>query len=149
MFFVVSTALVTLSIVIFYLVTNSVTSPQGTLQLGGLPGAGHGFFITLGIVLIISAVNATFEELLWRIGIQNLFQSRKSLVLQWLVVSLCFGFSHINGTPSGALGIVFTALFGFVLCLVREKSQGSAVWVITIHFLADLILIGGAYDLFV
>lgn len=89
------------------------------------------------IVIVASVTNATFEELLWRIGLQRLFTGRGRLIAQWLVLSVIFGLSHINGTPGGMIEAVFAGLFGFAMCFIREVSRGSVIWIIVAHFVAD------------
>ncbi|WP_158252475.1 type II CAAX prenyl endopeptidase Rce1 family protein [Cryobacterium sp. Y57] len=61
--------------------------------------------------------------------------------------SLIFGLSHINGTPGGIIGMAFAGLFGFAMCIIREVSTGSVIWIIVAHFVADVILIGGVYGI--
>ena len=74
---------------------------------------------------------------------------RQHLLLRSVFISALFGLSHLHGTPSGVLGMTFAGLFGLTMCLVRETSRGAVLWVIAAHFVADVILIGGAYGLFV
>ena len=55
--------------------------------------------------------------------------------------------SRLHGTPNGVVGMAFAGLFGLAMCLVRERSRGAVVWVLVAHFVADVILIGGAYGI--
>lgn len=140
-------AVVCAGVAVFQHVT--LASAAGTIGWTSLPGQNAGFPVVLIIVLAASATNATFEELLWRIGIDGLFTSRQHLLLRSVFISALFGLSHIHGTPSGVLGMTFAGLFGLTMCLVRDTSRGAVLWVIAAHFVADVILIGGAYGLFV
>ena len=101
------------------------------------------------VVLVASLVNATFEELLWRVGLADLFAGRRAIALQWLLVSACFGLAHIAGTPGGIVGMVFAGLFGLAMCVVRALSDGAVVWCVGVHVVADIILIGEVYGAFV
>ena len=43
--------------------------------------------------------------------------------------------------------MALATLFGFAMCVVRWMSHGSLVWIVGVHVLADVILIGGIYGL--
>ena len=65
------------------------------------------------------------------------------------MLSVIFGLAHINRTPGGMLGIAFAGLFGFAMCVIREVSRGSVIWIIVTHFIADALSIGGVYGIFI
>jgi hypothetical protein len=50
-------------------------------------------------VIGAAVVNATFEEILWRVELPRLFHSREWLALQWAGLSVGFGISHLHGIP--------------------------------------------------
>ena len=133
----------------FQAVWASTRVSASSLQWQTLPGQDLGIVWVAGIVIGASLVNSAFEELLWREGMSRLFRGRRLLLLQWVFISALFGLSHVQGTPGGLLGTVFAGLFGFAMCLVRELALGDVVWIILAHFIADVILIGGVYGLFI
>lgn len=146
-FVVASVVIVSVGVASFQFVSNAVRESSGSLDWRILPGQGYGFLGVLMVVIVASVTNATFEELLWRIGLQRLFVGRRRLITQWLVLSAIFGLSHINGTPGGMVGIAFAGLFGFAMCFIRELSKGSVVWILVAHVVADIFLIGGVYGI--
>lgn len=114
----------------------------------GTSRSGVGVVASIIVVLIVSAVNACFEELLWRVELADLFRRQNLVVTQWAFVSACFGVSHLFGTPGGMVGIGIAALFRFAMYVIRALSNGSIVWAFVAHLLTDVILFGGLYGLF-
>ncbi|WP_175345469.1 hypothetical protein [Clavibacter tessellarius] len=41
--------------------------------------------------------------------------------------------------------MLFAGLFGAAMCVLREMCRGSVVWIGAVHFVADVILMGGVY----
>ncbi|WP_161886522.1 Helicase associated domain protein [Marisediminicola antarctica] len=148
-FVVASIVMVSVGVAAFQLLTSAPRQSSGSLEWSVLPGQEYGPLAVIAIVIVASITNATFEELLWRVGLQRLFAGRGWLIAQWLLLSVIFGLSHVNGTPGGILGMAFAGLFGFVMCIIREVSRGSVIWIIVVHFVADVILIGGVYGIFI
>jgi len=148
-FVVASIVMVSVGVAAFQLLTSAPRQSSGSLEWSVLPGQEYGPLAVIAIVIVASITNATFEELLWRVGLQRLFAGRGWLIAQWLLLSVIFGLSHVNGTPGGILGMAFAGLFGFVMCIIREVSRGSVIWIIVVHFAADVILIGGVYGIFI
>ena len=144
---VASIVVVLVDVATFQWVTSSLRGSSGSFEWRTPPGQDYGFFAVTIIVIDASIINATFEELLGRIGFQGLFTGRGRAMPQWLVLSLIFGLFHINGTPGGVLRMAFAGLFGFAMCFIREMSKGSVSWLIVAHFVADVILIGGVYGI--
>ncbi|WP_168187191.1 CPBP family intramembrane glutamic endopeptidase [Salinibacterium sp. UTAS2018] len=144
---VVSAFAVVLGVVGFQIVNSLRSSSSTSIGWTELPGQGN-ITATVFFVLIASAINATFEELLWRFAIPLLFRSSKGMIIQWILVSICFGVAHLHGTPGGMLGVLFASIFGFMMCVLRHLSHGSITWVIGVHFFADVILIGALYGIF-
>jgi len=142
---IVSVVITVVGVAMFQLISSRVRASEGTLVWSVLPGQEYGLFVVIVIVVIASITNATFEELLWRVGLPRLFPERVHTVVQWLVLSIVFGLSHINGTPGGTVGMVFAGLFGFAMCVIRRLSRGTVLWIVVAHFVADVILIGAVY----
>ena len=94
------------------------------------------WLLPLGIVLY-AALNAFYEEVLWR-GV--LMQSLEAAVGPGLSVVLLqaagFGFWHFYGFPGGWLGVGLAAFFAFFMGLLRHRSKGLlACWLA--HLVAD------------
>lgn len=53
-----------------------------------------------------------------------------------------------DGAPGGILGMLFATMLGQAMCVMRELGRGSVIWVIAVHFLADVILIGRVHEIF-
>lgn len=109
-----------------------------------LPGQDAGLAVVTVIVVIASATNAIYEEFLWRAALTRLHGSKLSVV-GVLILSVGFGLAHINGTPGGITGMIYTALFGAAMWTLRCLAGNSVAPCIAVHFAADLILIGGLY----
>ncbi|WP_445337296.1 hypothetical protein [Clavibacter sp. CFBP 8614] len=39
--------------------------------------------------------------------------------------------------------MLFAGLFGAAMCVLRKMCRGSVVWIVAVHFVADVILMGG------
>ncbi len=122
----------------------------GSFGWTAMPGTEWGPAGAVLVVLVASVVNASFEEIVWRAGLAGrVVRSRAHTALQWVIVSACFGIAHVNGTPGGILGMALASLFGLAMCALRALSRGSVAWCIGVHVVADVILLGGIYGVFV
>ncbi len=109
------------------------------LPVDGLP-------LMMAVVVCAAAVNALFEELLWRVVLADLPGERVSGGLAWpVLVSAAFGLSHLHGTPGGWIGVAATFCFGLAMVALRRFAGGSIVVCVVAHFAADLILLWGLY----
>ncbi|WP_369699855.1 CPBP family intramembrane glutamic endopeptidase [Leucobacter sp. Ag1] len=143
-----TTGIIILGVAAFQIGSNHLSPKGASLEWSSLPGQEHGTVFVLGLVISVSAVNSIFEELLWRTALLKLFRPRPWAWGQWLVVSACFGLSHLFGTPGGLAGVAWSMTFGLAMCVLRQISNGSISWIILAHFSADFILIGALYGIF-
>lgn len=117
------TVIVVLGAIAFQAVS-TISSESGAFEWRALPGAEYGVVVSVIVVLCVSAVNACFEELLWRVELADLFRPRTLAVAQWVFVSVCFGTTHLLGTPGGLIGIVFAAVFW----IYHVRHSGAIQW---------------------
>ncbi|MGW7301642.1 CPBP family intramembrane glutamic endopeptidase [Streptomyces sp. NPDC054829] len=92
----------------------------------------------LGIVAF-SLVNPVWEEMFFRgvllTELASLWGVRVAVVLQ----ALLFGIAHFAGFPSGAVGMVMAATWGFVLGIMRVRS-GSILITYSVHVTANAVI---------
>lgn len=51
--------------------------------------------------------------------------------------ALYFGLGHINGMPSGCIGIAMASFLGWIACRAVLDTRGLA-WAVTIHLVQDV-----------
>ncbi len=86
--------------------------------------------------------NALVEEFIFR----GVFWDGLKIVIPKInhviiVQALLFGLLHINGIPSGILGVSLVFIWGIFLGIIRYRSQGLFGCVLT-HLFADLTIFG-------
>lgn len=90
-------------------------------------------------VLPYAALNAAFEEYVWRgvlwEGIQGAFDRRIALAL----TALSFGLAHYRGFPSGAVGVGLAVVYGLMMGVVRARS-GGLLGPFLAHVVADVVI---------
>ncbi len=120
--------------------------PPGSISWAGPRLPFDGLLGLLAWLALAAAVNAVFEELLWRLVFADLPGVRAARKVLWLVfVSAGFGLSHLHGTPGGWIGVAATFCFGIAMASLRRFSRGAIVVCVVTHFVADLILLWGLY----
>jgi hypothetical protein len=87
--------------------------------------------------LVFAVVNAVLEELIWRgILMDALRGAGLSALPVLLIQAASFGVAHIHGFPRGALGVAMAGVYGLVLGILRQRSGGLGVPILT-HIAAD------------
>ena len=97
--------------------------------------------IVISAVLALSVLNATAEELLWRHALHDLLR-RAGLPLATTVglVSISFGLAHLNGIPSGLMGVGGAAMLAVVLSGLRMRL--GLRYAIVAHAIIDVVVLG-------
>ena len=88
-------------------------------------------------------LNAAMEEFAFRgIIMQSLDSALGAGNLSVLTQATLFGlFHYAAGFPNGGWGLVMVTIYGFMLGMLRRRSQGLlACW--TAHVLADIVIFG-------
>jgi membrane protease YdiL (CAAX protease family) len=90
-------------------------------------------------ILLFSFTNSLTEELIFRFGVVGgLFNHYPKLTIL-IISSILFGLPHYFGYPNGFIGILMSAVLGYILCKVTIETKGlSIAW--TIHFIQDIII---------
>ena len=99
-----------------------------------LPVEALGGVIMAGVVITI--VNATLEELIFRGVLFDALQSQWGVWFTLIASSVLFGLGHLEGFPSGPVGACLAASFGFVMGVLRLWTGGLALPIIA-HMGAD------------
>lgn len=91
--------------------------------------------------LLFSIVNAAVEEGAYRgVIMAALDKSIGSGVAPIILQSAAFGTLHVNGFPRGWIGVGLASVFGFLMALIRRRSQGMlAPWVA--HMCTDIVIV--------
>jgi membrane protease YdiL (CAAX protease family) len=113
----------------------TITSAAGAFSPAGLSAA----LVWLPVYTIAAIVNASAEELMFRHAVNATIGPLMSQWTRITLTSLYFGVTHINGTPSGPVGVLLSAAFGVALALAIEHTRGFC-WNWTMHFLADMAI---------
>jgi membrane protease YdiL (CAAX protease family) len=95
-------------------------------------------------ILLFSLTNSFGEEMIYRLGLVSPLHGLISPTTIFLISALIFGLAHINGMPSGIIGIALAGILGFVLAKSIFETQGF-FWSWLIHFLQDVVIIGSLY----
>lgn len=91
-------------------------------------------------VAAFSVVNGALEEFVYRgVLLEALDAALGASMASVLLQSLAFGALHIHGFPSGATGVALATIYGFIIGLVRRRSDGMlAPWLA--HICADIAI---------
>ncbi len=115
-----------------FVVHPSVGPLLGALQKRPLP------VVVIGIIGF-ALLNAACEEAGYRgfffSELRNIAGFRVALVVQ----TVAFGLIHVSGFPSGPAGVVLAGVYGFMLGVIRQRSDGMAASYIT-HVFADMTI---------
>lgn len=95
-------------------------------------------------ILLFSLTNSFSEEMIYRIGINGPLTDLISPKKIFLISAIIFGVAHIQGMPNGVVGIILAGLLGYVLSKSVYETNG-VFWAWLIHFLQDVLIIGGLY----
>jgi membrane protease YdiL (CAAX protease family) len=95
-------------------------------------------------ILLFSLTNSFGEEMIYRIGLISPLDGLLAPTKIFLLSAIIFGLAHINGMPSGIIGISLAGILGFVLAKSIFETQGF-FWAWLIHFLQDVVIIGSLY----
>jgi membrane protease YdiL (CAAX protease family) len=107
-------------------------------QLALVPNWSPVLLIAAGLGFALA--NATIEESIYRgvlmQGLDTVFGPGKlSVILQ----AVPFGLIHLNGTPSGWLGVSMAGVYGLMLGSIRRRSQGMLAPFVA-HVFADIVI---------
>ena len=94
-------------------------------------------FVAVGFAML----NAAMEEFVFRgIVMQSLDSAVGAGYASITIQAISFGlFHYVAGFPNGALGLVMVCVFGFMLGMLRRRSEGLlAAWMA--HVLADVVI---------
>ncbi len=95
-------------------------------------------------ILLLSLTNSFGEEMIYRVGLVSPLKGLLTPTMIFLISAIIFGLAHINGMPSGIIGISLAGILGFVLAKSVLETQGF-FWAWVIHFLQDVVIIGSLY----
>ncbi len=98
----------------------------------------------LGWILLFSLSNSFAEEMIFRLGLVSPLASLLSPMTAFIVSAVMFGLPHFAGMPSGLIGAAMAGLLGLVLAKSLFETRGF-FWAWLIHFLQDVLIIGGLY----
>ncbi|GIW42043.1 MAG: hypothetical protein KatS3mg076_2620 [Candidatus Binatia bacterium] len=120
---------------VFSVATAAWLRLSGPEFLPKLPVAGTGEPFSSGL---LAAANAAIEEITFRgFFLACLRASGVGSATSVLAQAIAFGASHVEGIPSGPLGVSLAFLFGLATGALRERSGGIlSPWFA--HFLVDL-----------
>jgi membrane protease YdiL (CAAX protease family) len=95
-------------------------------------------------IVLFSLTNSFGEEMIYRMGLVSPLQGLLAPTKIFLISAIIFGLAHVNGMPSGIIGISLAGILGFVLAKSIFETQGF-FWAWLIHFLQDVVIIGSLY----
>jgi uncharacterized protein len=116
------------------LVWSAATDPPPPPFLTGFGGSP--VWVLVLAVIGFSAVNAVWEEALYRGILQNELTDTLGRAPAVVVQAAAFGFAHLNGFPSGEVGAIMAGGWGLLLGILRNKSNGMAAPYVA-HLAAD------------
>lgn len=110
---------------------------QSEVNWGQLSGA-------LLWIILFSLSNSFAEEMIFRMGIVAPLKGLLSPVYICSISAILFGIPHFAGMPNGIIGAVMAGVLGFVLAKSMQETHGF-FWAWLIHFLQDVLIIGGLF----
>jgi len=96
------------------------------------------FFVVLG-GFGFALLNALLEEIIWRGALWQALSEIFAPTLVLIFQAISFGALHIQGIPGGTFGMILAGCYGFMLGILRYKSNGLAMPIIA-HIFADLCI---------
>lgn len=122
--------------------TVAVVVCGGTIATGVGAFSGDGLraaLVWLPVYAAAAVINSAAEEFLFRHAVNAVTRRLVSRFTLIALTSLYFGVTHLNGTPSGPVGVLLTSAFGVILALAIDHTRGFC-WNWTLHFLGDLAI---------
>jgi len=98
----------------------------------------------LGWIILFSLSNSFAEEMIFRMGIVSPLKGLVSPLFIYTISAVLFGIPHFAGMPNGIIGATMAGVLGFVLAKSLNETNGF-FWAWWIHFLQDVLIIGGIY----
>ncbi|MCA9638140.1 MAG: CPBP family intramembrane metalloprotease, partial [Myxococcales bacterium] len=127
-------AAATIALITWRATTDADLSRYRDFVPAGLPA-----WLLFAGILPYAALNAAFEEYVWRgvlwEGVEGAFDRRVALAL----TSISFGLAHYRGFPSGAVGVGLALIYGLMMGLVRARS-GGLLGPFIAHVVADVVI---------
>lgn len=95
-------------------------------------------------IILFSLTNSFAEEMIYRLGVVSPLKGMLSPMVICTISAVLFGIPHLAGMPNGIIGATMAGVLGFVLAKSLLETQGF-FWAWWIHFLQDVIIIGGLF----
>lgn len=95
-------------------------------------------------IILFALTNSFSEEIIFRVGINGPLSGLIAPKNIHLISGVLFGLAHFQGMPNGVIGIILAGLLGYILSKSVSETNGI-FWAWFIHFLQDIIIIGGLY----
>jgi hypothetical protein len=94
-------------------------------------------------ILLVSILNATYEEWMYRFAILGGLRAASSWGSAALPVSaISFGLAHVAaGIPKGIVGFGLTASYGLLAGMVFLRSSDSRFALVSMHVAADVVIL--------
>ncbi len=113
---------------IFLVIASKSTSSQWTKLLPMIP-----------LLLLFAAMNAFSEEMNYRASLLSVLEEPLGGNQSLLLTAAFFGIGHFYGVPYGMVGVIMSALLGWLLGKSMLETRGFC-WAWFIHFLQDLAI---------
>jgi membrane protease YdiL (CAAX protease family) len=95
-------------------------------------------------IILFSLSNSFAEEMIFRMGIVSPLKGLLNPMVIYTISAILFGLPHFAGMPNGIIGATMAGVLGFVLAKSLYETNGF-FWAWWIHFLQDVLIIGGIY----
>ena len=95
-------------------------------------------------ILLFSLSNSFSEEMIYRLGINGPLTGLLKPNTIFFISAIIFGVAHIQGMPSGIVGILLAGILGYVLSKSVHETSGI-FWAWFIHFIQDILIISTLY----
>jgi membrane protease YdiL (CAAX protease family) len=106
---------------------------------GATPSALGAVIPLIPVVLLMAAVNAFYEEAIYRSALLGALEPEVGTHQAWWMSALVFGIGHFYGAPSGWIGIGLASFMGWILAKAMLETRGFW-WSWWIHFLQDVVI---------
>ncbi len=93
----------------------------------------------LPIAILFSLTNAFAEEIIFRFFV---IAKLVNYYPNWLVLftsAILFGLPHYFGNPGGIIGVIMSAVLGYILCKATIETKGLGIAYV-IHVIQDIII---------
>jgi hypothetical protein len=92
-------------------------------------------------IVLLAAVNAWSEELIYRVVPASVMDSGGALKAYPLLSAVIFGAAHFWGSPGGPVGVLMSGFLGWLLAISVRETKGI-FWALVIHLALDLSIFG-------